>query len=60
MGLRIFEKEAEQQAKTGKVGRKAGRGGLPVASPRKLHQPLTKADLPRPFSCFQMTILAIC
>jgi hypothetical protein len=41
MRMGIMEKEAEQQGKTGEVGKTAGRGGPPVAPLRKLQQPPT-------------------
>jgi hypothetical protein len=52
-------KEAEQLGKAEDVRRTAGRGGPPVAPPRKLQLPPTKANFPGPFSGFQMTIPAV-
>ncbi len=56
----LREKEVEQLVKTGEVGRTAGRGGPPVAFPRKLQLLPTKANLPGPFYGFQMTIPVVC
>ncbi len=52
----LRKKEAEKLEKAGDVSRTAGRGGPPVAPPRELQLQPTKADLPRPFSGFQMLI----
>ncbi len=52
----MMKKEAEELEKAGKERRTAGRGGPPVAPPRKLQLSSTKANLPGPFSGFQMTI----
>jgi hypothetical protein len=40
----------------GRGRRRAERGGPPVAPPRKLQLPPTKANFPGPYSGFQMTI----
>ncbi len=50
------EKEVEQLENAGEVRGTRVRGGPPVASPKKLQIPPTKANLPGPFSGFQMTI----
>ncbi len=55
----VMQKEAEQLGKGGEVRRTAGRGGPPMAPPKTLQLPPTKANLPGPFSGFQMTIPAI-
>ncbi len=60
IGLELKKKEVEKQGKTGEVRRTAGRGGPPVAPPRKLQPPPTKAIFPELLIGFQMTILAIC
>ncbi len=52
----LRKKEAEKLEKAGNVRRTAGIGGPPVAPPRKLQLQPTKANLPGPFSGFQMTI----
>ncbi len=55
----VMQKEAEQLGKGGEVRKTAGRGGLPVAPPMNLQSLPTKANLPGPFSGFQMTIPAV-
>jgi hypothetical protein len=55
----VLQKETEQLGKGGEVRRTAGRGGPPVAPPKTLQSPPTKANLPGLFSGFQMTIPAI-
>jgi hypothetical protein len=54
------KKVAEKLEKAGDVRRTVGRGGLPVAPPKKLQLQPTKANLPATFSGFQMTIPDIC
>ncbi len=51
-----MKKEAEKVEKAGKERRTARRGGLPVAPHTKLQPSPTKANLPRPFSSFQLSI----
>jgi hypothetical protein len=53
------EKEAVQLEKAGKVRETTGRGGPPVAPPKKCQLPPTKVGMPEPFSGFQMTILTV-
>ncbi len=55
----MMKKEAEKLEKARKERRTAGRDGPPVAPPRKLQLLPTKANLPGPFSGFQMTIPAV-
>ncbi len=50
------EKKAEQLVKTEEVRKTAGRGGPPMAPPRKLQLPPTIANLTGPYSGFQITI----
>ncbi len=53
------KKEAEKLKKARELRRTAGRGGPPAAPPRKPQLQPIKANLPGPFSGFQMTIPAV-
>jgi hypothetical protein len=56
----VRKKEAVKQGKAEDVRRMVGRDGSPVAPPRKLQLQPTKANFPRPFSGFHMTIPYVC
>jgi hypothetical protein len=56
MVRKMREKKAVQLEKAGKVRRTAGREWPPLAPPKKLQSPPTKANSPGPFSGFPMTI----
>jgi hypothetical protein len=57
--MEIREKEVAQVRDRAEESRTSGRGEQPVAPPKKLSPPPTKANMSGPFSGCQIKILAI-